>query len=485
MKKSITINAILNVIKTVILILFPLITFPYATRTLGTENIGKVQFGSSIISYVLLLASLGISMYAIREGTAYRNDREKMSKFASQIFSINMLFTIISYILLGVALLFPTKLQEYNNLILIQSITVIFTTLGVEWLYTIYEDYLYITIRSIVTHVISLVLLFILVHNKSDYYNYAIVSVIATSSSYLFNFIHSKKYCDIKITFKTNIKKHLKPLLILFSNSVATQIYVNSDVTMLGLMLNNYYVGLYGVATKIYFLIKSVLNAIVTVVIPRLSFYNNNGNIVEYNKLCSSIINACIIVILPIVAGLMLLSDEVIYIIAGPEFMEASSCLKILSISLVFAVFANFFANAILIVNKLEKYVLRSTIIAAIVNIVLNFACIPIFKHNGVAFTTLVAEMIVAILAFYHAKEKIKIEGFFNNLISCIFGIIGIIIVNFIIKQFKFDLVVSMILIVMLSVICYFLILLLFRNKIMISIIRKIKDKISKKPNTI
>ena len=96
MNKSVKINAFLNVIKTITLIIFPLVTFPYATRVLGAENLGKVQFGSSIIAYVLLFSSLGLTTYATREGTKYRDDRKKMSEFASQMFSINMLFTLIS-----------------------------------------------------------------------------------------------------------------------------------------------------------------------------------------------------------------------------------------------------------------------------------------------------------------------------------------------------------------------------------------------------
>ena len=66
-KKSIGINAILNLIKSALSIVFPLITYPYALRVLGTEGIGKVSYTSSIISYFSLIAMLGVSTYAIRD----------------------------------------------------------------------------------------------------------------------------------------------------------------------------------------------------------------------------------------------------------------------------------------------------------------------------------------------------------------------------------------------------------------------------------
>ena len=484
MNRSVKTNAFLNVIKTIMLIIFPLVTFPYATRVLGAENIGKVQFGSSIIAYVLLFSSLGLTTYATREGTVYRNDRKKMSEFATQMFSINMLFTLISYILLFIALLLPTKLQDYKCLLLVQSISVIFTTLAVEWIYNIYEDYLFITIRSILTYVIALILLFVFVHDQSDYYWYALINVIATSSSYLLNFIHAKKYCDIRITFKTNLKKHFKSLLTLFSNNLATQIYINADVTMLGLLLNDYYVGIYGVATKVYFTLKNITSAMIIVAIPRLSYYKNNKKENEYNTLCSNTINSCIIVIIPITIGLVLFSRQIVGILAGPDYAESILTLQILASCLIFATIANFFSNAILIINKLEKYALRATIISAVANIGLNFIFIPLLHHNGVAITTLIAEVMVAALSYHYAKGKVKITDFRKNLITSIIGSISIVIIYYIINVINLNRIIILIITPILGAITYFIVLLLLKNKIATENFDNIKNRIFKKKDS-
>lgn len=71
--KSLGVNAVLNAFKSALAILFPLITYPYAFRILHTEGIGKVNYATSIISYFILIASLGISTYAVREGAKYRD----------------------------------------------------------------------------------------------------------------------------------------------------------------------------------------------------------------------------------------------------------------------------------------------------------------------------------------------------------------------------------------------------------------------------
>ena len=162
-------NAFLNGLRSVLNLLFPLITFPYVSRVLSVSGIGIYNFSNTYISYFILIAGLGIATYAIREGAKYRNDRRKIEEFSSQIFSINMIATVIAYVLLFASLLIFKNLSNYVSCILIFSLQILFTTLGTEWIYTIYEDYAYITVRSIFFKVISIFLLFLLVKKPEDY----------------------------------------------------------------------------------------------------------------------------------------------------------------------------------------------------------------------------------------------------------------------------------------------------------------------------
>lgn len=146
---NLKLNAILNTIKTLFGIIFPLITFPYVSRVLMPENIGKVNFGSSFVSYFSLIASLGISTYAIRECSAKRNNKNELSETASQIFSINICTTVIAYVLMFLTLLFFRKFDSYRTLIIVQSTTILFTTLGCDWLNSAMEDFAFITLRTI------------------------------------------------------------------------------------------------------------------------------------------------------------------------------------------------------------------------------------------------------------------------------------------------------------------------------------------------
>ena len=77
--KSIKKNVVYNIIKTVSAIIFPLITFPYVSRVLLPDNIGKVSFANTMVGYFALIASLGVTVYAIRECATVRENKQELS----------------------------------------------------------------------------------------------------------------------------------------------------------------------------------------------------------------------------------------------------------------------------------------------------------------------------------------------------------------------------------------------------------------------
>lgn len=78
-------NIALNAIKQTCTIIFPLITFPYISRVLGTDTYGKYSFGYTYVNYFVLLAALGTSTYAVREGAKIRDDKKRISAFGDDI----------------------------------------------------------------------------------------------------------------------------------------------------------------------------------------------------------------------------------------------------------------------------------------------------------------------------------------------------------------------------------------------------------------
>ena len=66
------------------------------------------------------------------------------------MYTINVLMTVVSYAILGVLVLVWSKLSGYSNIIFVLSMSIVLTTVGADWVNTLLEDYLFITIRFFV-----------------------------------------------------------------------------------------------------------------------------------------------------------------------------------------------------------------------------------------------------------------------------------------------------------------------------------------------
>lgn len=471
MKKSIKLNAMLNIASTITGLLFPLLTLPYITRVLRPENYGRVIYANSIISYFILFAGLGIGNYALREGAAVRDNKSKFNDFANQIFTLNVISTICSYILLAVTMLLVRKLHAYMMLIAIMSMGIVFTTLGVSWVYKAYEEYTYITAVGWGMNIVTIIFIYVFVNNENDYYKYAIIWTLTYILPGILNFIRLRKYIKLRFIFTKKILVHLKPVLILFASSIATTIYLSTDTTILGFISGDYYTGLYAVSSRIYGVAKNILIAALTVSIPRFSYYFNNNMIKQYEDLLKKIQNIMFMLMIPMLTGLIILNHEIVLLIFGEEYIGAETSLKILSSALLFCMIGWICSQCILIPTRQEKRILKATLIGGGINIVLNIILIPNFQHNAAAFTTLLSEMAVSIIYVYYTKKYWTTHKFGRNLLQSIGAAVIMTIVVLFVKKTIEVLLVKVCVCVVAGAATYFFVLLLQRNDVMVQIV--------------
>lgn len=476
--RSIKVNSFINAIKSLVSIIFPLITFKYVSSVLLVDNMGKYNFSVSFISYFSLIASLGINAYAIRTGARIRDNKEQIETFAGDMFSINVISTVVSYLLLFSTLVIFRNLDNYKVLILILSTQILFKTIGVEWLYSIFEDYLFVTIRSILIKLLSLILVFIFVRDIGDLNNYAWITVIATAGNGIIDFIFASKHCRIRFGFSKDVKEHLVPILLLFAQNISLVIYVQSDTTILGLFTSDYYTGLYSLATNIYTGIKTVLCALVMVAIPRLSYYLGKNETKEFLNTLSEIFGYMMTFVFPIIVGVIMLSQSIILVLADKTFLEAETSIVILCASTLFAMLSYIYGQCILLPMKQEKIILLSTAISATVNLGLNFVIIPTLKHNGAALTTLLSEATVFLISWSYIHKTVSIKNSIKNIIKPAIGTIPIIIVCSIIKNCFSNAYIVIILSVVISAILYYFTELVLKNEVVLAIHEKLLNVI-------
>lgn len=473
-------NTIYSVIKTCSAIVFPLITFPYISRVLLAENVGKINFGLSIVSYFTLIAGLGISTYAIRECAAVKNDRKKLGNIASQIYSINIITTIVAYGLLLCTLLFYNKMGNYRLLITIQSLSIVFTTIGADWLNTATEDFGYITIRTVLFQLISLILMFAFVHEPKDYYKYAVISLVSSSGANLVNVWYRRKYCKLRFTLEINWKKHFTPIVYMFVMILAQTILNSVDTTMLGLIHGDLAVGIYSTATKISNIISQLGGAIMWVVIPRLSIYFAEKNYSEINNMLKTVLVFLTTLGFPLALGTIFVADDIITIIAGKGYEPSANVLRVLMIGFLISQFSGFLGNAILLPSKQEKYYMLVCVVSALVNIVTNYIFIPKYGAVAAAGTTVLSTVVVVVLLFFKVDNNIKISRIRDVFVPQVVGTLLIVGICMFFRNIN-NIWIRIFLQVGLSVVGYGMVQLLMHNMLVYDLYTSFISKIKKK----
>ncbi len=429
-QKSIKKNSIYSILKTGSSILFQIVTFPYISRVLLTENVGKINFGLSIVSYFSLIASLGISTYAIRECSAARGNKEELSNTASQIWSINIITTIIAYLSLIITLLCYRKLDNYRTLIFIQSLSILANTLGADWLNSAMEDFKYITIRTLIFQLISLLLMFIFIHCPEDYYKFAIISLVSSAGASVSNIWYRRRYCDVCFTKEIKWRSHMAPIMYLFVMILAQTIFNSVDSTMLGLFHGDYEVGIYATAHKINNILNQIVGSLLWVIMPRMSYYFANNKYDEVNKLLRKVLGFNLLLGLPCAVGCCAIAEDIILVIAGDAFIESAPVLRILMIGFVFSLIGgSFLGNAILLPSKKEKYYMLVCCITAVVNIIGNYFFIPLWGARAAAGTTTVCALTILILLLFKVDKNVRIKKVINLALSPLVGCLLIILI--------------------------------------------------------
>jgi O-antigen/teichoic acid export membrane protein len=475
-KKSIGINAFMSVINSIMSILFPLITFPYITRILGVEDLGRYNFAKNFVDIFCTLAFLGIPTYAIREGAKIRNNKEKIDNLLSELFTIG-LYSSISVSLFTIVISFMvSSLRKYTDLISIFVIIIPFKMMGQEWIYNIYEDFTAFSLISVMMNAISIILMFVFIHTPNDLRTYALITVISTVGTNVIMFFWGRKYCKVRLLKKTNFKKHGQAILVLFSTYISIMIYNKTDTALLGLMCGDYQVGIYSVSTKIYNMVKSCLLALTNVLQAQAVINiasNQQDKINEYLNKC---FNLVLTFVMPCIFGIIITSRDIIKLISGDAYLVAQNSLIILSVALFFSLFSTMQSSCILIPNRDEMFTLKGSIYGAGVNLILNFIFIPLWKENGAALTTLIAE---AVVFFYYFKRCKKYYNYkdFNFLLKCIICcfIMGISIC--LIRVFINTLILRIIVEIVIAVFIYGISQIFVKNPFMIDIFQKVKEK--------
>lgn len=399
-KKSLKLNFVMNAALTMSSFLFPLISFPYVSRVLQPEALGKVSFATSLIEYFLMFAMLGIPTYGIRACAKVRDDRTALSRTVQELVIINLVMGLVSYgaLLLGVFLV--PQLAQDRKLYLLVSLTIGFNIIGMEWLYKSLEQYAYITLRSVLFKAVALGCMFALVHTPEDYVLYGGITILASSASCVFNLFHSRRFISWRPAGGYHFIPHLKAVAVFFAMACASTVYTHLDTVMLRFLTDDVTVGYYHAAVRIKSILVSIVTSLGAVLLPRASYYVEQGKMEEFRRITHKALNFVFVAALPMMVYFIFFAREGIFLLSGEEYAGSVLPMQWIMPTLLLIGLSNVLGIQILVPLGRERVVLWSIVSGAVVDVVLNFVLIPLWGASGAAAATTVAELVVLVVQF-------------------------------------------------------------------------------------
>ncbi|MDD5791445.1 MAG: flippase, partial [Erysipelotrichaceae bacterium] len=474
-QKSLAKNSVFFVFYRLLNVIFPLITVTYVSKVILATGVGKVASAQNIVQYFVIIAALGIPNYGTRECAKVKEDKAKLSKLFSELFTINsistLLCTIAYYVAINVLEFGTTERVLYN----IVGITIILNFFNVDWFYQGNEQYSYIAIRSFVIKVLSMLTLFVFVRKPADYVIYALIYLLGIAGNNLINFFNLRRF-GIKLVVKDlDIVKHLKPVSIFLCTTIAIELYTMVDTTMLTFLCSEEIVGYYANSMKIVKIVIMLVAAIGGVLLPRLSYYQSKGMIKECENIVNKIFAIIFFLFIPCAMGLFLTADSLVPILFGNSFMGAITTLKIASFLIYALGFSNLFGTQVLLTFDDEKKLLLATVLGAVTNISLNALLIPSLQQNGAALASIASETIVTLATFFFARKhlniRLNLKFVLKTIVACVVMMAVVIALNTILGNGGVFLVVA----VLLGALAYFCVSLILKNEVIKELVTIVK----------
>lgn len=477
MAQSVKVNYILNLINTGTQMLFPLITFPYVCRVIEADGIGQINFFQSIISYISLFTCLGIPMYAIREIARDRSDVVQMNRTAMEILLLHSMLTLVGYAIVAILCLTVPQIQVNIPLFLILSLTIFFTAIGCEWFYQGIEDFKYITIRGLIIKTVSVVLLFIFVKSKTDLLYYGCYTVFGVLGGNIFNFFRLRKYIHREniIFSELHIKRHIKPVMKVFSFSVVTSIYLQLNTVLLGFQKNALAVGYFAAATKVMQMLLTMSACLGSVMMPRASHLIAENKEDEFNRLIQKSYDFTLAIALPMTIGLIFCAPSLITALCGVKFEHSILPSQIIAPIILMVAISNVFGIQVLFPKGKINIVTLCCGIGAVADLILNLCLIPFFSYIGTSIAYLGAEVATTVSMYFIGRKYIPIIYFKKSHLTYALGCIVMALALYGISLLQLPTLTILLLQGCCGVLAYFIILCICKDEMLVQILSKIK----------
>ena len=476
-KKSLKKNYLLNTSYQLLAIIAPLITTPYVSRSLGPTGIGIFNYVYAIAYVFSLLCLFGTNIYGQREIAFVQNDPQKQSKIFHEVMIIKLLAFIISSVIYFSIIVCEKKYCVY---LIIAYTYLVASFFDISWFFQGLEDFKKTVIRNAIIKILGILLIFIFVNCSRDIEKYILILGGSSLLGQLYMWRYIPRLIPKCCIGMLDIKRHLKPIVVLFFPSVAIYVYTSLDKVMLGMMSTTEDVGYYSQAEKIVKLVMTIVTSLGVVMVPKIANFVKNQEWIQVKNYFSKAIRFVTFLAFPMILGIICVADEFIPLFLGDGYEKSIILLKMCSPLILIIGIASITGQAILVSMNKNSYYTMTVISGAIINTILNAILIPKYNSYGATIATLVAESVVTTLQLIGVRRFVEKKQIFREnykYLICSFVMMSMI---YLIENTTKDIMplYAIILDIVVGIIVYLGTLCILRDDLILNFIRKYIKKI-------
>lgn len=399
---------------------------------LGAEGLGIFNFIISYSQNYSIIAALGIPIYAIREIAKSGDDKEKRSRLFYEILVIHLSFTTLLLGIYFASVFLYADLKAYQNLALLGGSLILFNVFSIQWLFAGVNDFKYITIRSLLIKLLSVIAIFIFVKKAEDFSIYFIIYVVTVFLTAVVDIYSARKfiYRRIRLTMK-GIVSHIRPVFILGFYIVLTSIYTVLPATLLGFLSTKASVGYYYGANRIIRIAISLFSALITVMIPRLNLAVEKKQTEEYVTLINKAICVIISFGIPLTFFVLVMARPIMMILGGEKFVNSIFVVQVMAPVILMVSFAQIFVYLILSAYRKDKQMVVLALTGMGVSLAINLIFIPAFAEKATGFSQLLSECMVTFLAFLFCRKIVHFNFPLKSLLVNIVFVIPFLAISY------------------------------------------------------
>ena len=379
---------------------------PLYTNKLTTEEYGVVDLLNTYITLLVPIIILEIQQAVFRFLIDNRKNEEEKSKLISTTIIMSVIECIVYFL---VYLLIGNLIKsQYKYFLASNVIATVFSSIMLQISRGLGDNKTY-TIGSFVTATTTIIFnVVFIVAFKWGAYGMLLASFIANILCSVYIVIRLKifKYCKIKYFDKDKLKQMLKYSIPLIPNAISWWVMSVSDRTIITAVLNIGMNGIYSAANKFSAIFSTISNIFSITWTESTSMHINDSDGADY---FSNVINKVFKFFSCLCVGMISVIPFAFPILIGKSYAEAYYQIPILLLGGLCNAMV-LLLSSIYIAKKMTKKVAQTSIISAIINIVVNLALIKFIGLYAASISTFIAYFSMMIIRMKDIKKYIDIK---------------------------------------------------------------------------